>query len=225
MVGFGQALRDHSVLCPIIFTMKHTLFKILSLIFFVSLFSGVVGAFYLIDKNSNQKNTQEVNEYEYSVFGKDLQPVYGSPKKIFIESLGIKVDIVSVGVDSDGYLETPENWKEVGWYRKSSRPAEKGNLILNGHYDDNTGSPAAFWQLKNIKLDDKVTVLDSYGKSYDYRVVDFYYIEVDDPERLKVFESKDSDKSAMTLITCGGVWISGEGTYNKRLVVSAELMP
>jgi len=159
-----------------------------------------------------------------SVFEESLKPIYGSPEKISIESLGISAAVVPVGVDDKGYLETPKNWNEAGWYQKSAKPSEIGNLLINAHYDDNYGRPAAFWKLKNIKVDDKVTVLDSYGRYFHYKVVDIYYIGINDPKRSKVFEPFDKDKAVMTLITCGGVWVAGEGTYNNRLVVNAELI-
>lgn len=56
---------------------------------------------------------------------------------------------------------------------KGSKPS-KGNLLLNAHYDDNYGNPAVFWKLKNIKVGDKVSVLDSYGRVYDYKVTNIF---------------------------------------------------
>lgn len=159
-----------------------------------------------------------------SVFADYLHPVYSSPKKLMIDTLKIDLSIVPVGVDSFGHLETPKDWGMGGWYQNGARPGETGNFLLNAHYDDNLGRPAAFYRLKNIKAGDKVSVLDSFGLTYDYKVVRVYYIKIDDPDRAKVFEAFEKDKSAMTLITCGGVWIQGEGTYNKRLVVNAELI-
>jgi len=157
-----------------------------------------------------------------SVFADQLHPIYGTPKKLLIESLEINLSIVPVGVDIQGYLQTPKDWNTAGWYLKGARAGEKGNLLINAHYDDNLGRPAAFYRLKNIKLGDTVSVLDSHGKVYSYKVVNTYYIDIDDPDRSKVFEGDNKDKSAMTLITCGGVWIGN--TYNKRLVVNAELI-
>lgn len=172
--------------------------------------------------NLFRKKEESVKVEKYSVFAEELHPIYGTPKKLLINSLDIKVPVVPVGVDANGYLETPKDWNTAGWYQKGARPAENGNLLINAHYDNSLGNPAAFYRLKNIKLGDKVSVLDSYGKEYTYTVVNTYYIDIDDPERSKVFEVSEKDKSAMTLITCGGVWIGD--TYNKRLVVNAELI-
>lgn len=172
---------------------------------------------------SKKVNIAPVVEEKASVFQTALHPIYGIPKKIIIDSLNLKIDVISVGIDSEGYLETPKDWNVAGWYKNSARPSEIGNILIDGHYDNNYGNPAAFWQLKNLKAGDKVSILDSYGRSYDYSVVDSYYIDINDPERLKAFESS-KNVSALTLITCGGVWNVAKHTYNERLVVSAELV-
>lgn len=172
--------------------------------------------------NIFSKKTDPVKVEKYSIFAEELHPIYGTPKKLLISSLDIKIPVIPVGVDANGYLETPKDWNTAGWYQKGARPAENGNLLINAHYDNNLGNPAAFYRLKNIKLGDKVSVLDSYGKEYTYTVVNTYYIDINDPERSKVFEESEKDKPAMTLITCGGVWIGD--TYNKRFVVNAELI-
>lgn len=185
----------------------------------------LVGIFVFLYTGGNFGNAEEiVVEPVFSAFETFLEPIYGRPKRLIINSVGLSVPIEPVGVDTHGYLETPKEWDVAGWYQNSARPAEKGNLIINAHYDDSSGKPAAFWELKNVNLDDRVTVLDSYGKSYDYKVTGYYFVDINDPERLKVFEEGSLDTPALTLITCGGVWIPNQGMYSKRLVVSAELI-
>jgi hypothetical protein len=157
-----------------------------------------------------------------SVFEEALEPIYGDPVRIEISSVGIDAEIEPVGVAVDGSLETPKAWKNAGWYKKGANPGQPGNLLINAHYDDNFGRPAAFWQLKNVVLDDKVTVVDSYGRRYEYKVTEYNLVSIGDPNRADVFKSDGSAK--ITLITCGGVWISGKATYDKRLVIKGELI-
>ena len=176
------------------------------------------------DTTNSQVPQEVLSAQEVSVFSEISKPVYGLPKLVNIESLGISANIISVGVDVSGHLETPKNWDEVGWYFKSSKPSEKGNFLLNAHYDDSSGNPAAFYRLKNIKAGDKVSVLDSYGRVYDYKVTNVFYVSIDDPDRARVFEPYKEDSAVMTMITCGGVWSGTAGTYDKRLVVNAELI-
>lgn len=167
---------------------------------------------------SNQVTTQEV-----SAFRELKEPLYFDPKSLMFttNSRETSLKVIEVGLGDSGQLETPPNWTDAGWYYKSARPGEKGNVIIDGHYDNNVGFPAAFWALKSIKVNDKVILKDKLNRSFTYKVTDTFYVDIDDPERLQVF--KESDNPILTLITCGGVWDYKSGTYNKRLVVRAEL--
>jgi sortase (surface protein transpeptidase) len=76
--------------------------------------------------------------------------------------------------------------------------------------------------LKNVAVGDKVTVEDTLGNDFKYVITERYFVETDAPNRLEIFESSD-DASEITLITCGGVWLPYEGTYNSRLVIKGYL--
>jgi hypothetical protein len=172
--------------------------------------------------NSVLDNSGEVTPI-VSVFKEDVKPVYESPKKIKISAQSIETDIIEVGVAADGSLGTPKDWFQAGWFTDSARLAEPGNLIIDGHYDTNTGAPAAFWRLKNVKADDIVTLFDEYGRAYHYKVSEVFYLNINDPARLQIFEDKH-DSASITLITCGGIWLPGNHTYSQRLVVKGKLV-
>src|SRR3989344_622556 len=127
-----------------------------------------------------------------------------------------------IDLDENGELQTTSSWDGAGWYRGSAKPGQMGAVIIDGHYDTDTASPAAFWVLKSAKLNDKVSIKDELGRDFTYRVVDIFFVDIQDPQRIQVFQ--ESDKAELILITCGGVWNEKEGTYNKRLVVKAELV-
>ncbi len=186
-----------------------------------------VAAFYAVrlfnDKKQNDQVVDEQVSEQTSVF-ESLAEIYPVPPvKITIKDRNISAPIIELGLTDDGFLDTPKKWSEAGWYRKSSKPSEKGNVIINAHFDDNLGRPAAFYQLKNVTVGDTVLLEDSLGRLHAYQVVDSFLVDINDPDRLKVLESKE-DKSELTLITCGGVWLQGRSTYDKRLVVKAELI-
>ena len=173
---------------------------------------------------ASDETASEIKETpQVSIFEEQLVPLYIDPENITIESLGLNAPVTVVGVANDGSMETPKNWNEAGWYWKSAHPGEQGNLIINGHYDDSSARPAAFWQLKNVAVGDKVSVTDKYSKTFVYQVSDVFFVSIQDPQRLDVLQSDDS-KSTITLITCGGVWLPGMSTYDKRLVVKGELV-
>ena len=157
-----------------------------------------------------------------SVFAEKLKPIYTNPKRVQVDSIKIDINVGPVSVAEDGSLEVPKNWNEGGWYRKASKPGEEGNLIINAHYDDNFGRPAAFWSLNKVKDGDLIKVIDDFGKTYAYKVTETFYLDINDPNRLDIFDGVDG-QTHITLITCGGVWDPRAGTYNKRFVVKGDL--
>lgn len=158
---------------------------------------------------------------EASMFSSLSKPETGTPRKLLVQKLQTSVDIISVGKTADGFMETPKQWNQAGWFVESAKTAQIGNIVVNGHYDDNYGKPAAFWKLKTLVVDDKVSIVDSLGRPFTYRITDIYYVAIDAPDRFKVFNS-EAGKETLTLITCGGVWLPKEATYNKRLIIKAE---
>lgn len=152
-----------------------------------------------------------------SVFKEAAKPVYLSPKKVKFKEK--ELGVVEVDAEDDGTLGVPSSWQTAGWYKNGAKAGEEGNVIIDGHYDTNTGAPGAFWELKNLQVGDKVFLTDSLGRIFEYSVVNKSFISIKDPERAKVFGS--GKEKALTLITCGGVWDYASGTYNKRLVISA----
>lgn len=170
--------------------------------------------------NQNKETIVEEKDYSFSVFKNNLKPILTSPSKLKIKSISLDLLLVPVGVEPDGTMETPDDWYTGGWFMQGGLPGETKNLIINGHYDSNTGAGAAFFNLKNIKEGDQVEVVDEYGRIFYYKVLELSYVSILDPERLQILEDEEG-KSTLTLITCGGVW-TGSG-YDKRLVVKAEL--
>jgi LPXTG-site transpeptidase (sortase) family protein len=182
---------------------------------------GVLGT--KVEEIMGKKKEEESQIPVRSVFEDKLDYVYARPIRLESKRVGLSAQIESIGLDSDGVMETPTSWNRVGWFVGSSKAGQRGNLIINGHYDTNYGGPAVFWVLKNIRVGDTVTVTDKYGRLYDYSVTDSFHIDINDPDRLDVLEDV-GEKEILTLITCGGVWVPQDGTYNKRLVVRAELV-
>lgn len=157
-------------------------------------------------------------EVKPSVFKEVTKPVYLSPQNISFKDKLLGVE--EVGVEEGGILGVPSDWYAAGWYKDGAKAGEDGNVIIDGHYDTNTGAPGAFWELKDLQVGDKVSLTDSLGRRFDYVVREQLSISITDPERAKVFAS--SQAKELTLITCGGVWDYASGTYNKRLVIKAE---
>ena len=156
-----------------------------------------------------------------SAFKEFAQPIFTLPVRLEIDQYGINIELTPLGVNSAGQLEVPTNPSEGGWYYKSAKPGEEGNVLINAHYDDAYGRPAAFFNLKSVKVNDTVVLVDSYDRQFPYRVTEVYYISIYDENRVE--RLLESQGHSLTLVTCGGFWVPNMGTYNQRLVVKAQL--
>lgn len=185
---------------------------------FFAVKQGWVGS--SLNDKSNISEVHAATDNRGSAFETLKKPLAFNPVKVDIGEGNLYLE--RLGLDADGKLETPEKWENAGWYKKSAKPGEKGNIIIAGHYDDTSGSPAAFWGLKKLKVNDKVLLTDELNRTFTYNITETFYVDIDDPDRLEIF---DEDKiEELTLVTCGGLWNDSEGTYSKRLVVKAELV-
>src|SRR5215208_7371985 len=92
---------------------------------------------------------------------------------------------------------------------------QEANVYLAGHRlgFPNTPSFLAFWDIDNMRVGDRVFVLDAKGREYTYEV--FQTLEVD-PADLYVTEALEG-KNILTLQSCT------LPDYARRLVVQAEL--
>lgn len=173
-------------------------------------------------KNLINEQQNSVTQQEPSIFEQLSQPVYSDPASIKVAAVNINASLVDLGVDATGKLEVPQNYADAGWYMHGTKAGENGNLIIAAHYDNAYAGPAAFWPLKNVNISDKVTVYDDFNRSFEYEIVDLFYVSISDPNRTEVFDQ--TNDATLTLITCGGVWLPGEATYDKRLVVKGRLI-
>ena len=192
------------------------------LLFLAILGVAVLASVYLVVRfnsvGQEAAKAQESLNTQPSVFKEVSKPIYMEP--IEITFLDTKLKVEPVGVEGDGTLSVPTSWYTAGWYEDGPKAGEEGNIIIDGHYDTATGSPGAFWDLKNLSLGDTVALVDKLGRVYTYVVDNKYFVDITDPKRTEVFKSTTA--KTLTLITCGGVWDYASGTYNKRLVVTAH---
>jgi sortase A len=156
------------------------------------------------------------NVEEASLFEGFAQKLYFPPVRIYSESTNLDVLLTKVSVTEEGALESPKEWHLGGWYKRGAKAGQKGNVIIDGHYDTNTGTPGAFWELKNLQIGDTVFLVDELGREFVYDVTNIFYVDSQDPNGVEIFDQ--TDVASVTLVTCGGFWVPGSG-YDKRLVV------
>jgi LPXTG-site transpeptidase (sortase) family protein len=142
-----------------------------------------------------------------------------SPQFVVVPKISAASAVEQVGQTEAGRMETPENWRNVGWYQPGIKPGQQGHAVFAAHRDWG-GNAGPFYDLPKLSVGDNVFIV---GKEaiHVYTVTSSRdYARTADPESA-IFGSKDKPK--ITLITCEGDFVDSAGTYNQRRVVQAEL--
>jgi LPXTG-site transpeptidase (sortase) family protein len=144
------------------------------------------------------------------------------PVRLEIANIGVKAYVQHVGITKSGKMAVPSNYTDAGWYRYGTVPGEKGSAVMDGHLDNAAGLPGVFKRLNELEIGDEIVVETKDAKKLTFAVtsVESYNYKEVPLERL----FNRNDKARLNLITCEGAWIQGEKTYDRRLVVFAELL-
>ncbi len=149
------------------------------------------------------------------------KPPAAHPARLLIPSIGVDARVQNLGVTSKGTLGSPSNFTDVGWFADGPVPGAQGTAVFDGHVDNGLGLAGVFKSLSSVKKGDEVTVVTNAGKRLTYTVSDirsYGYKEVPESAIFSV-----AGQSQIRLITCEGDWISGDKTYDRRLIVTAVL--
>ena len=142
-----------------------------------------------------------------------------NPVRLFIPAIDVNASIEKVGVASDGDLAVPTHnpWEDVGWYESGPYPGEQGSAVIDGHLDRPGGYPAVFWHLRDLHVGNKVTVIDTYGKTFHFHVTGIVFYSPQDAPIEQIFANNSG--IYLNLITCAGDWIASQHQTTLRLVV------
>ncbi|HVW66672.1 MAG TPA: class F sortase [Candidatus Peribacteraceae bacterium] len=141
------------------------------------------------------------------------------PARLVIPSIKVNAPVEDVGLLSDGSMDAPKGWNDVGWYDLGPRPGETGNAVMAGHLDSYIGA-AVFWHLDELKPGDTVSVIDTAGNTHQFRVTSMHSYMTDNPPMQKIFGTATG--SHLNLITCDGTWNGALQRYDHRLVVYTD---
>lgn len=146
-----------------------------------------------------------------------------TPSRLLIPAIKLNAAVEEVGIMSDGAfagdMATPSRnpWEHVGWYDAGPRPGERGSPVIDGHLDRPGGYPAVFWRLRQLHVDDEVSVVMSNGKRLTFRVTRIAYYPPQAAPLQDIFGNNGG--IYLNLITCAGDWIPSQHQTTLRLVV------
>jgi LPXTG-site transpeptidase (sortase) family protein len=146
-------------------------------------------------------------------------------ERLIIPAISVDAAVTPKAVDRDGRMPSPDGPQDVIWYDFSAlpglggRPGAGGNTILAGHVDYHGYGPAVFWDLRNVKQGDEITVRLRDGSEYKYTARSNRIV---DPAAASFNEIVASTtEESLTVITCAGDFDPATRNYDMRRVVWA----
>ncbi|MFJ5834144.1 class F sortase [Streptomyces sp. NPDC093089] len=146
------------------------------------------------------------------------------PTSLSIPRLRVRAPVDQVGVAEDGQVVVPENPDRVGWYRFSPLPgAGAGSSVIVGHVDAAGGGLGVLAALGDIRKGDEVLVGRRDGTTATFRVAARRTLAKASLGASGVF--RRGGTPVLTLVTCAGPYVRGDGGYQNNLVVTAVEVP
>jgi LPXTG-site transpeptidase (sortase) family protein len=143
------------------------------------------------------------------------------PVKISIQSIDVDAKVQQVGIARSGNMAPPTNFTDVGWYKYGTVPGYRGSAVFAGHVDNALALAGVFKHLDKLSVGEEILLTDSTGKVLRFRVTEARLYDYGNVPTEQIFNQ--SDRPRIRLITCSGNWNQSVKSYDKRLVVTAEL--
>jgi len=143
------------------------------------------------------------------------------PRYLKIPSLGVNARVFSVGVNSQGALETPHNVYDTDWYNESAQPGQPGAMLIDGHISSWT-THGVFYGLKNLVAGNVLQIVRGDGTVFTYKVVKTVVYPSGNVDMTTAMTPAVNGTPGLNLISCAGDVIPGTNTFNERIVVFSE---
>jgi sortase (surface protein transpeptidase) len=141
-----------------------------------------------------------------------------APVSLTIPLIGVRTNLITLGLASDGELQVPSSYTIAGWYTGSPRPGAIGSSIIIGHIDGDH-LPGVFWRLNTLTRGDKIYVKRADGTLVEFRVTSVQeYLKDHFPTEDVYGPVPDAE---LRLITCGGAFDYATHHYLSNIVVYA----
>lgn len=138
------------------------------------------------------------------------------PASMDIPSLHVKAPVQPVHATVAGVEVPPIG--HAGWFSAGPRPGEPGRTVVIGHIDGAT-RPGVFEHVPEIKNGATITLRDAAGRAHRFAVVGKLQVAKTAFPADEVYGP--SERSVLVLVTCGGIYVPGEG-YSDNVIVYAR---
>ncbi|MFF0157462.1 class F sortase [Streptomyces sp. NPDC005263] len=153
------------------------------------------------------------------------RPLGGAlPQRVDIPDLGVQAPVVPRGLNAQGAIDPPpyDQAGVVGWYAAGVKPGAAGTALMVGHVDTET-RPAVFYRISAMKPGQTVRVFRADGKVAEFTVEDVQVVNRDRFDAQQVYGPRQTGRSELRLITCGGAFDRVSHSYSANVIVSAYL--
>ncbi|SNS11345.1 Sortase family protein [Geodermatophilus pulveris] len=147
-----------------------------------------------------------------------------APVSLEIPAIDVRSDLLRLGVDGDGTVQVPPLTADdrAGWYERGPAPGAVGPAVVLGHVDSAEWGPGVFFDLGALRPGDEVTVTGEDGSVAVFAVDRVERHPKDDFPTIAVYGN--TDDAQLRLITCGGDFDGGAGSYEDNVVAFASLV-
>lgn len=144
-----------------------------------------------------------------------------APTRVEIDALGVRQEIVGLGLADDGTMEVPTGPDPVGWYEPGPTPGEAGPAVLAGHLTWN-GADGVFRHLDGLVPGDEIRVTRADGSTALFAVTGVERYAKDAFPTARVYANTPGPE--LRLITCAGDLDTASGDYTDNVVAYARLV-
>lgn len=141
------------------------------------------------------------------------------PLRLQIPGIEVDSDLMALGLQRDGTLETPPSGFPAGWFTGAPTPGELGPAVIVGHV--RFGKPGVFARLAELRSGDEVRVQRADGTIARFRVARVKSFAKSSFPTDKVYG--DIGHAGLRLITCGGL-NAKSNEFDENVVVFAKLV-
>lgn len=147
-----------------------------------------------------------------------------APVSVAIPGIDVRSDLLRLGVNGDGTVEVPPLAPDdqAGWYERGPAPGAVGPAVILGHVDSAEWGPGVFFDLGALQAGDEVTVTRADGSVAVFAVDRVERHRKDDFPTIEVYGN--TADAQLRLITCGGAFDPGAGSYEDNVIAFASLV-
>ncbi|TDQ58333.1 sortase family protein [Actinomycetospora succinea] len=146
------------------------------------------------------------------------------PATLRVPAIRVDSPVDQVGLNPDRTMEVPAEgspgYDHAAWFRYSVTPGLQGPSVIIGHVDSAEAGPSVFYELGRLRPGDRAEVVRADGATVTFEVTEVAVYPKDAFPTDRVYGPTAGPE--LRLITCGGSFDRGAGSYRDNTVVFAR---